>query len=82
MDMDSHETDDHSHLMSIVISGYWSVTTLSTVGFGDFYPATPFERLVGTVIIFGGYLVFSMVNGTLLDTIDKVSIVFEDFGDH
>lgn len=78
---DSNDTEQ-GHLREILISGYWSVTTLSTVGFGDYYPATPFERLVGTIVIFGGYLVFSVVNGTLLNTIEEVSAVFEEFGDH
>ena len=66
----------------MIISAYWSLTTLSTVGFGDLYPATPFERLTGTIVIFCGYITFSLVNGTLLGTIEEVEKVFQDFGEH
>jgi voltage-gated potassium channel Kch len=38
---------------------YFSVITLSTVGYGDFSPTTPFTKLFTTVYIFLGISIFA-----------------------
>ena len=35
--------DAHFCLCRYILSVYWSITTLSTVGYGDWSPTTPFE---------------------------------------
>lgn len=65
----------------IQISAYWSLTTLSTVGFGDLHPKNTYERATSIIVIFGGYIVFSFVNGTLLEAISDVEALFEEYGD-
>ena len=55
---------------------------MSTVGFGDFYPNTDYERLTSIIVIFGGYVCFSFVNSTLLDTIATFENIFKDFGEY
>jgi len=37
---------------------YFAFTSLSTVGFGDYYPKNSFERIVCAFIIFGGNMLF------------------------
>lgn len=53
---------ESSQTNRIFVSSYFSLTTLSTVGFGDLYPQTDFERITGSFIILGGLLCFSYVN--------------------
>ena len=33
---------------------WWAVVTLTTVGYGDFYPVTTFGRITGTFVMFAG----------------------------
>ena len=45
------------------------MTSLSTVGFGDYYPVNDFERLVGSMILLSGVTVFSYIMSKLADMI-------------
>lgn len=40
---------------SIPLAMYWAVVTVGTVGFGDIAPATPFGRLIASILILIGY---------------------------
>ena len=51
-------------------SFYFTLTTLSTVGFGDFYPKSDFERIVGGFIILFGVALFSIIINEFLEMID------------
>ena len=42
---------------------YFTFTTLSTVGFGDYHPRSDIERIVGAVILFFGVAIFSIFMG-------------------
>ena len=48
---------------------YYAFTTLTTVGFGDFYPISNLERLIMIVIFIIGVAIFSLILGQFLDTI-------------
>ena len=41
-------------------SVYWSVITMSTVGFGDLYPTTTFGKVIGTFTMLSGVLVLAL----------------------
>ena len=43
--------------------GYYSFTTLSTVGFGDYYPISNGERLIMVAIMVLGIMCFSYIMG-------------------
>jgi hypothetical protein len=60
---------------------YYSVTTLSTVGFGDFYPVSTFERLCASFMLFCGYITFSLMQGQLFGMIHKINTVDDQFDD-
>jgi hypothetical protein len=45
----------------LVYSVYYILTTLSTVGYGDFYPVSILEKIVGSLIMFCGVTFFSIV---------------------
>ena len=50
-------------------SMYFAFTSLSTVGFGDFYPVSDLERLVGSLVLLGGVAMFSYILTDLLSSI-------------
>lgn len=48
---------------SIPTSIYWTIVTLTTVGFGDITPATPFGQFVSMVIMILGYGIIAVPTG-------------------
>ena len=53
----------------ILTSFYFALTTLSTVGLGDFYPKSDAEHMLGSLVILFGVALFSIINSELLDII-------------
>lgn len=45
----------------LVYSVYFILTTLSTVGYGDFFPVSILEKIVGSLIMFCGVTFFSII---------------------
>ena len=45
------------------------MTSLSTVGFGDYYPVNDYERILGSIILLSGVTVFSYIMMKLADMI-------------
>lgn len=50
---------------------YFAITTLSTVGFGDFYPISTEEKIVTCWIMLIGVTVFSFMVGNLIEIYDQ-----------
>jgi voltage-gated potassium channel len=48
---------------SIPVSIYWAIVTLTTVGYGDISPATPFGRAIAAVIMIIGYSIIVVPTG-------------------
>jgi voltage-gated potassium channel len=48
---------------SIPISMYWALISVSTVGYGDISPVTPFGRLVASLLILIGYGIIAVPTG-------------------
>ena len=48
---------------SIPRSVYWAIVTLTTVGFGDIAPQTPFGQLIASVIMILGYSIIAIPTG-------------------
>ena len=57
---------------NMIIVVYYTLTTLTTVGFGDFNPKSEIERLYITLLLVVGVLIFSWVMGQFLDILLKV----------
>jgi len=49
---------------------YFALTSLSTTGFGDYYPITNAERIAGAFILLCGVLQFSYLHGELLSVVE------------
>ena len=48
---------------SIPRSVYWSIVTLTTVGYGDIAPATPLGQLIASAIMILGYAIIAIPTG-------------------
>ena len=55
------ETD--TGFTSIPRSVYWAIVTLTTVGYGDIAPGTPFGQFVAAIIMIMGYAVIAVPTG-------------------
>lgn len=55
---------------------WWSIVTLTTVGYGDLYPVTFFGRVVATIVMLGGVALIAlpagMVAGAFTDELKKL----------
>jgi|TARA_B110000305_G_C19438837_1_gene640615 hypothetical protein len=47
------------------MSFYWVITTLTTVGYGDFKGYTPIEYIIQMIVEFLGIAVFSYLMGSI-----------------
>ncbi|MGK4567702.1 ion transporter [Flavobacterium sp. 3HN19-14] len=52
-----------SGFTSIPVAVYWTIVTLTTVGFGDITPQTPFGQFVSMVIMILGYGIIAVPTG-------------------
>ena len=55
----------------LVISSYYALTTLSTVGYGDFYPISNRERMFAVLIMLGGVAFFSYIMGSFIEILSN-----------
>jgi len=53
----------------LIISCYYTLTTLATVGYGDFYPVSDMERLLAVFLMLCGVAFFSYIMGSFIEII-------------
>jgi hypothetical protein len=70
---------DQSDLHKNIIGMYFAFTTISTVGFGDYYPIRDSERAIWAPILLSGVALFSYFMGYLLEMLIKVKDLDKDF---
>jgi len=63
------DTKEDTH--KLIVSCYYALTTLSTVGYGDFYPVNTRERVVAIIIMLGGVAFFSYFMGHFIEIISN-----------
>jgi len=51
---------------------YFSLTTLSTIGFGDFNPKSNVERFIIAFVLLFGVMVFSLIMGIFMEIVDRL----------
>ena len=63
------KTNEYNSLLYVqfITSIYFSLTVLSTVGYGDYYPISNTEMLTALVVMLGGVAFFSYIMGNLLE---------------
>lgn len=57
---------------SIPTSIYWTIVTITTVGYGDIAPTTPMGQLVATVVMLLGYAIVAVPTGIVTVELAKV----------
>lgn len=55
------EGNDYDKTDKLIVSLYYSLTMLSTVGYGDLYPISNLEKVVGVFCMWIGVAVFSVI---------------------
>jgi len=67
-EFDLHANEDFSNL---IISCYFALTTLATVGYGDYYPVSDVEIVLAVVFMLCGVAFFSYIMGSFIDIISN-----------
>jgi hypothetical protein len=73
--------DDIDELDSMIIFIYFSFTSLTTVGFGDYNPRSDFERLYIAFGLLYGVAIFSYIMGEFIEMISNIEKYAENDGD-
>lgn len=58
---------------SIPISMYWAIVTLTTVGFGDITPMTPWGKFAATIIMLIGYAIIAVPTGIVSSELSAIN---------
>ena len=53
----------------LILCMYYMLTTLSTVGYGDYYPFSIAEKIVGSLIQIIGVTIFSIVMNAFIEVV-------------
>ena len=53
---------------------YYAFTSLSTVGFGDYYPVNSYERIVIAFMLLFGVIIFSYIMGIFIGILEKFKL--------
>lgn len=64
---DAYTSRDMRILWTII---YYSFTSLTTVGFGDYHPKSDFERLLCLFILMFGVAIFSYIMGNFIQIVE------------
>ena len=57
---------------------YWAIVTLTTVGFGDITPQTPFGQFIASIIMILGYAIIAIPTGIVSSEMTKNNQKVED----
>jgi hypothetical protein len=57
---------------------YFSFTSLATVGFGDYYPVSNIERVIGAMMLLFGVACFSYIMGELINALQEHQMFYEE----
>ena len=63
--------DTQSNWRKLIISCYYTLTTLATVGYGDFYPISDMERILALILMLCGVAFFSYIMGSFIEIISN-----------
>ena len=56
---------------SIPISMYWAIVTLTTVGYGDLSPSTPFGQFIASIVMILGYGIIAVPTGIVTSAMTR-----------
>ena len=66
--------EGNSEWDQLIVSCYYALTTLSTVGYGDYYPVSNAERVMAVVIMLTGVAFFSYIMGNFIEILQNYQL--------
>ena len=60
---------DLTDMENLIRMIYFAITTLTTIGFGDFNPKSEVERIATTLILLAGVCCFSFIMNQLMEIV-------------
>jgi voltage-gated potassium channel len=63
--LQAERSDPSAHIKNFGDAVWWSITTITTVGYGDFYPVTVQGRLAAVLLMIGGISLIGMITATV-----------------
>jgi len=73
----SRKNEIHMRLITIM---YYALTTLATVGYGDYFPCSVAEKIIGSIIQIFGVTFFSILMNNFIDVV--LSMKNSNFNDN
>ena len=67
---DVYDLENVTDKEKTIISLYFSFTSLSTVGFGDYHPKSNLERIACSIMLVAGVMIFSYIMGNFIAMIN------------
>lgn len=61
-----HKDSNDTAMRKCIKVWYFALTTLATIGYGDYHPVSTEERLVGLLILLFGVTMFSFIMGQFM----------------
>ena len=71
--------EERTNFQIMIAMIYFSFTTLSTVGLGDFSPRSNLERVVGAFFMLFGAMITSLVMQGITELIEAITIFNKSF---
>ncbi len=69
------EKDANPQMGSFLDALWWGVTTITTVGYGDVVPVTPWARFVGIILMYTGTVLFISFTSLVATSWVRVAII-------
>jgi voltage-gated potassium channel len=63
--LQAERSDPRAHIKNFGDAVWWSITTITTVGYGDLYPVTTSGRVVAVLLMVGGISLIGMITATV-----------------
>lgn len=76
-----YELDNQDQALVSLKVFYFSFTTLTTVGFGDFYPHNDYERAFASMMLLFGVMIFSVIIGEYSAQLELIKDFNKEFDD-
>ena len=58
-----------SYFKGVIYGAWWTISTMSTVGYGDVFPKRMLGKLFGSIVMFSGILIFSLSIATFTSVV-------------
>ena len=65
----NYKIGDLKNMDQLILISYYALTTLSTIGYGDYFPLSDIEVVVNLVYILAGAAFFAYIMGSFIEII-------------